>query len=79
MALPGRDRLVCKVGVPEGKEPLLFLFPPPFTNQKPQRFWGELKRKSLDVECLKPRKADRSRWSFSMTRNTSAMSSWRLP
>ncbi len=49
----------CKVGVFEGKELLLYSFPPPhpFTNERTQRFWDELAKEKLQVERLPPQKA----------------------
>lgn len=53
--------MACKVGVVEGKELLLYSFPPPhpFTNERVQRFWDELHRKNLPVIRLQPQKADK--------------------
>lgn len=52
----------CKVGVLEGKELLLYSFPPPhpFTNARTQRFWDELAEKKLKVERLQPQMADKN-------------------
>ena len=51
----------CRVGVLEGKELLLYSFPPPhpFTNDRTQLFWDELHRKKLPVKLLPPQKADK--------------------
>ncbi len=51
----------CKVGVFEGKELLLYSFPPPhpFTNARTRSFWDELRKKKLSVERLPPQKADK--------------------
>jgi acetoin utilization protein AcuC len=56
-----RSAMGCKVGVLEGKELLLYSFPPPhpFTNDRTQRFWDELHRKKLPVKLLPPQKADK--------------------
>ena len=53
--------MACRVGVFEGKELLLYSFPPPhpFTNERTKRFWDELHRKNLGVELLPPQKADK--------------------
>jgi acetoin utilization protein AcuC len=53
--------MACKVGVLEGKELLLYSFPPPhpFTNERVKLFWDELERKDPCVHRLSPRKADR--------------------
>ena len=53
--------MTCKVGVLEGKELLLYSFPPPhpFTNARAQKFWDDLARIGLKVERLAPQKADR--------------------
>ena len=52
--------MACKVGVFEGKELLLYSFPPPhpFTNERTQRFWDRLAEKKLPVEKTEPQKAD---------------------
>ena len=49
----------CKVGVLEGKELLLYSFPPPhpFTNERAQRFWDELDERKVQVMHLQPQKA----------------------
>lgn len=51
----------CRVGVAEGKELLLYAFPPPhpFTNTRVEAFWDEAHRRKLNVERLQPQKADR--------------------
>ncbi len=51
----------CRVGVLQGKELLLYSFPPPhpFTNERTQAFWDALAKKNLPVERLPPQKADR--------------------
>lgn len=51
----------CKVGVVEGKELLLYSFPPPhpFNNERTKRFWQVINEKRLGVEKLEPQKADR--------------------
>ena len=53
--------MACKVGVLEGKELLLYSFPPPhpFTNERAQRFWEELGRRKLQVQRLPPQMADK--------------------
>ncbi len=54
--------MACRAGVIEGKELLLYSFPPPhpFTSARVQAFWDELRKRKLDVERLQPQKADRS-------------------
>src|SRR5207247_2073381 len=49
------------MGVLEGKELLLYSFPPPhpFTSARVQRFWDELRKKGLEVRRLSPQKADK--------------------
>ncbi len=51
----------CRVGVFEGKELLLYSFPPPhpFTSERTKKFWGDLASRKLAVERLPPEKADR--------------------
>ena len=51
----------CRVGVLEGKELLLYSFPPPhpFTSARTQKFWDDLAKKGVKVELLPPQKADR--------------------
>jgi len=51
--------VTCKVGVLEGKELLLYSFPPPhpFTNERTQMFWDELAKKAVPVRRLPPEKA----------------------
>lgn len=51
----------CRVGVLEGKELLLYSFPPPhpFTSARVQKFWDDLRKQNLRVEKLPPQKADR--------------------
>ena len=53
--------MACRVGVFEGKELLLYSFPPPhpFTNERTQRFWEDLAKKDLPVERLQPQKAEK--------------------
>ena len=53
--------MACKVGVLEGKELLLYSFPPPhpFTNQRVQQFWDDLGKRGLPVERLPPQRADK--------------------
>jgi len=53
--------VACKVGVMEGKELLLYSFPPPhpFTNERVKRFWEELAKKDPQARLLPPQKADR--------------------
>ena len=53
--------MVCKVGVLEGKELLLYSFPPPhpFTNDRTQKFWDDVSKKGLRVKRLPPQKADK--------------------
>ena len=52
--------MVCRVGVSEGKELLLYSFPSPhpFTSTRAAKFWEELHSKRLQVEQLQPQKAD---------------------
>jgi acetoin utilization protein AcuC len=52
--------MTCKVGVLEGKELLLYSFPPPhpFTSERAQKFWDGLREKDLRVARLQPQKAD---------------------
>ncbi len=54
--------MTCTVGVLEGKELLLYSFPPPhpFTSARVQRFWDELRKKDLAVNRVSPQKADRN-------------------
>ncbi|HYB07964.1 MAG TPA: acetoin utilization protein AcuC [Nitrososphaerales archaeon] len=61
MALEDRSAMACKVGVLEGKELLLYSFPPPhpFTNERVRQFWDDLGKKGLPVERLQPQKADK--------------------
>ena len=49
----------CKTGVAEGKELLLYAFPPPhpFTSVRVQAFWQELRARNLKVERFQPEKA----------------------
>jgi acetoin utilization protein AcuC len=51
----------CRVGVFEGKELLLYSFPPPhpFTSERVQRFWEDLARKDLPIKRLQPQKAEK--------------------
>ena len=51
----------CEVGVLEGKELLLYSFPPPhpFTSERVKRFWEELARRGPQVRRLPPQKAER--------------------
>jgi acetoin utilization protein AcuC len=51
----------CRVGVFEGKELLLYSFPPPhpFTNERTQKFWDELAKKGLPVERIQPQRAEK--------------------
>ena len=53
--------MACRVGVLEGKELLLYSFPPPhpFTSDRAQKFWDELHKKNLHVERVQPQKADK--------------------
>jgi acetoin utilization protein AcuC len=53
--------MACRVGVLEGKELLLYSFPPPhpFTNDRAQRFWDDLGKKKIQLERLTPQKADK--------------------
>jgi len=53
--------MACRVGVMEGKELLLYSFPPPhpFTNERAQRFWDELAARGLQVKRLPPQKAEK--------------------
>jgi acetoin utilization protein AcuC len=48
------------VGVLEGKELLLYSFPSPhpFTSERAQKFWDELRGKKIAVERLQPQKAE---------------------
>ncbi len=50
------------MGVLEGKELLLYSFPSPhpFTSARTQRFWDEVRKKSLEVKWLPPQKAEKS-------------------
>ncbi len=52
--------MACKTGVVEGKDLLLYSFPPPhpFTGERVQIFWDELRKRKLDVERLQPQKAE---------------------
>jgi acetoin utilization protein AcuC len=54
--------LVCKVGVLEGRELLLYSFPSPhpFTSERAQKFWDELRKRRLPVERMEPQKADKA-------------------
>lgn len=49
----------CKTGVVEGKELLLYAFPSPhpFTSERVQAFWKELRSQNLEVERFQPEKA----------------------
>ena len=51
--------MTCKTGVGEGKELLLYTFPSPhpFTNERAQAFWRELRTENLGVERFRPEKA----------------------
>ena len=51
----------CQVGVAEGHELLLYSFPPPhpFTKERAQRFWEELRKSGLKAAKLQPQKAGR--------------------
>lgn len=51
----------CKVGVLEGKELLLYSFPPPhpFNGERAQKFWDDLEKRRLEVKRIEPQKADR--------------------
>jgi acetoin utilization protein AcuC len=51
--------LTCKTGVAEGKELLLYAFPPPhpFTSERAQVFWKVLRSRHLKVERFLPEKA----------------------
>lgn len=53
--------MACKVGVLEGKELLLYSFPPPhpFTSERAQKFWDGLSEKALPTRLLRPQMADR--------------------
>jgi len=53
--------MACRVGVLEGKELLLYSFPPPhpFTNERAKSFWDELSRRKLKVERLAPQRAEK--------------------
>jgi acetoin utilization protein AcuC len=53
--------LTCRVGVMEGKELLLYSFPPPhpFTGARASKFWEELKKTDHAFERLQPQKADK--------------------
>ena len=53
--------MACRVGVLEGKELLLYSFPPPhpFTNERAKKFWDELAKKGVPVRRLPPQKADK--------------------
>jgi acetoin utilization protein AcuC len=57
----GRGRVICRAGVAEGKELLLYAFPSPhpFTSERTQSFWEEVRRRKLKVERLQPQKAAR--------------------
>lgn len=49
----------CKTGVAEGRELLLYAFPPPhpFTSERVRAFWKELRARKLEVERFQPEKA----------------------
>ena len=51
--------MTCKTGVAEGKELLLYAFPPPhpFTSERVRMFWKELRSTRLKVERFQPVKA----------------------
>jgi acetoin utilization protein AcuC len=51
----------CRVGVFEGKELLLYSFPPPhpFTNERTKKFWDDLAKMNLPITRLQPQKADK--------------------
>ncbi|MDG6910207.1 MAG: acetoin utilization protein AcuC, partial [Nitrososphaerota archaeon] len=53
--------MACKVGVLEGKELLLYSFPPPhpFTSERAQKFWDALGKRALPTQPLQPQMADR--------------------
>ncbi len=53
--------MTCRVGVLEGKELLLYSFPPPhpFTSERAKSFWEELRTKARKVERLEPQKAEK--------------------
>jgi acetoin utilization protein AcuC len=61
MALRDGRPVTCRVGVLEGKELLLYSFPPPhpFTNERTQKFWDDLAAKGLQVKRLPPQKAEK--------------------
>ncbi len=61
MAAGDARAVACKVGVLQGKELLLYSFPPPhpFTNERTKKFWDELARKKIKVDLLQPQKADK--------------------
>jgi acetoin utilization protein AcuC len=52
--------LACTVGVLEGKELLTYTFPPPhpFTKERIERYWEELKKSGVKYRKLEPVKAD---------------------